>query len=83
MAAKKGLLSLEKKKKEFVLKALIDPLFRMQVLRKTLGSSRQDCQDNDIQEHGLPIEAVQDLESQINAIADDLLFACIGPRGTA
>ncbi len=83
MAAKKWMHCMEQKERELILKALIDPGYRMKVLRYNCSMVEMRAGDDILLETDNEEHSPSDIESQIEAIADELLFACTGPRGRA
>ena len=82
MAAKKK-AGLKKRQKELVLKALTDPTFKKQLMKapqKALGKKVTATMRKEI---AMLLAVIKGIESQISAIADELLCANGGPCGIA
>jgi triosephosphate isomerase len=82
MAAKKT-AKLKKRQKELVLKALTNPAFKRMLTKepqKALGKKITATMQKEI---AMLLAVIKGIESQISAIADELLCANGGPCGIA
>lgn len=72
-----------KKQKEFIIKALTDPAFRKKLRDNPELTLQKKITPERKKEIGMLLAVVKGIESQISALADELLCANGGPCGIA